>query len=238
MNEDLRSRLLRLLVADEFAATPPVNTWERQTVDDASAPRPTWGLSDHGLQSLAHKDAVREVHARLQALFPDVCFHHMPAPYMRDGEQRSRNDASQRASKRLKAAQRTCSAATSRSGEQTQDAEANGRAASNCNTACHGAQCHCFVGNAVVHGDVYQWHVDADSTDIPAGSAWAETFGSYPNRVRRLNGASHMLLSSRVVRSRRVVHPWHVTNLLSASLPMCDADAPLLMAHSCAHSPR
>lgn len=46
------------------------------------------------------------------------------------------------------------------------------------------AECNCFVGNAAVHGDLYQWHVDADPMNIPEDSAWVQQFGLYANRVR------------------------------------------------------
>lgn len=42
--------------------------------------------------------------------------------------------------------------------------------------------CNAFVGNAAVHGDFYQWHVDADPLDFQP-SKWVKTFGTYMNGV-------------------------------------------------------
>ena len=77
-----RQELLQLLVADEFSPAPPEDRWEKATVDDASAPQPTWGLRRHVLDSMAGQAAVNAVQTRLQQLYPNLQFFHMPADKM------------------------------------------------------------------------------------------------------------------------------------------------------------
>ncbi|KAK9819911.1 hypothetical protein WJX72_003865 [[Myrmecia] bisecta] len=39
-----------------------------------------------------------------------------------------------------------------------------------------------FVGNAVLHGEEYSWHIDADPAQVDVESPWARHFGLYYNR--------------------------------------------------------
>ena len=79
------SELLELLTgvkssaADE-AAPPPADRWERETTDAAGGAR-TWGLRDSVLQMLEKCPgyAMRELHARLCRLYPEVDIVHMPS---------------------------------------------------------------------------------------------------------------------------------------------------------------
>lgn len=43
--------------------------------------------------------------------------------------------------------------------------------------------CGRFVANAAVHGDTFQWHLDADPSSLPP-SEWTAAHGSYTNRER------------------------------------------------------
>ncbi|KAK9816066.1 hypothetical protein WJX74_005816 [Apatococcus lobatus] len=42
--------------------------------------------------------------------------------------------------------------------------------------------CSAFLGNAAVHEDTFQWHVDADPSDFPMPSLWTDVYGHYCNR--------------------------------------------------------
>jgi hypothetical protein len=78
----LQKELLSLLTDDEHAPGPPEDRWEGRTVDDASNPKPTWGLRDEILQTLKYQSALAEVHTRLAKLYPTVQFCHMPGEDM------------------------------------------------------------------------------------------------------------------------------------------------------------
>ena len=41
-----------------------------------------------------------------------------------------------------------------------------------------------FVANAAVHGDCFQWHVDADPMALPRDSRWLDAHGTYANGTR------------------------------------------------------
>eukprot|EP00892_Ulva_mutabilis_P002808 jgi/Ulvmu1/12528/UM090_0015.1 len=82
MDDHLRQALLELLSEDEFASAPPGELWEQRTIDDASNPQPSWGLKDSQLLLLKNKWAAVELHSRLQLVYPNVSFFHMPADAM------------------------------------------------------------------------------------------------------------------------------------------------------------
>ena len=65
------------------AQGPPPDKWERETADGAGAAK-TWGLRDTVLTELADAPtaAMREIHARLARLYPEVDIAHMPAEHM------------------------------------------------------------------------------------------------------------------------------------------------------------
>jgi hypothetical protein len=67
---------------DEMSPVPPAELWEHSTVDDASAPRPSWGLRKHVLDCLKSAAPLVEVHTRLQKLYPELSFFHMPSEHM------------------------------------------------------------------------------------------------------------------------------------------------------------
>lgn len=82
VDDAVRRELLSLLVTDEMSPFPPAELWEHSTVDDASAPRPTWGLRKHVLDCLKSAAPLMEVHTRLQKLYPELSFFHMPSEHM------------------------------------------------------------------------------------------------------------------------------------------------------------
>jgi hypothetical protein len=82
VDSTLQPKLLSLLTDNESDPLPPAERWEQCTVDDAANPHRTWGCRDEVLRTFKHHAAVMEFHARLQKLYPDVEFYHMPADDM------------------------------------------------------------------------------------------------------------------------------------------------------------
>ncbi|KAG1663704.1 hypothetical protein FOA52_013272 [Chlamydomonas sp. UWO 241] len=65
--------------------------------------------------------------------------------------------------------------ATGSAGQEQEQADAEGR------DPPPRVDANPYVANAAVHGDRFQWHVDADPSDMPE-SAWTSTHGMYCNR--------------------------------------------------------
>jgi hypothetical protein len=220
VDDGLRHRILSQLVSNEGSAAPPRDRWERRTVDDAQAPQPTWGLRKHVLDSLPGRVPMQEVQARLQRLYPDVCFYHMPAALMSSQPQvlNSRSDGTgsqgqfettpgvkstdapeaDSAARDLSGTKRACQQLEQSQVDQQADVglqQASSRhgPAGAAEQQAVLAECNCFVGNAAVHGDNYAWHVDADPATIPGDSVWAQHFAPAANRVRHLRQATHNL---------------------------------------------
>ena len=164
----MRQRLLDSLVNDEHAAQPSSTQWEQRTVDDAAAPRPTFGLRNSVLRSLPANTAVMDVQTALQQLLPGADIYHMPADRMAAAARS--DEAADDSAAPSNGTHRAEQAGMKRSRPDQQQMAAS--------------ECHAFVGNAAVHGDDYQWHVDADSMTVPESSEWCQTFGQYTNRVR------------------------------------------------------
>jgi hypothetical protein len=191
VDDELRQRILDRFVEDEHAREPSGDRWEQLTIDDAAEPRPTWGLQRHVLAALKADEDIAEVHTRLQKLYPDVAFMHMPVQHMQAGccaqadsspqlpAAASLNSTDAHAADGASCLQSPVELARSL---RTPQAPRHKRQRS-CEDDAE-AECHCFVGNAAVHGDDYQWHVDADPMSVPADSRWFATFGQYANRVR------------------------------------------------------
>ena len=165
-------------------------------MDDASAPQPTWGLQGHVLDTLKSDKNLAEVHTRMTRLYPDVSFLHMPVRHMQAdvcassdralAEPQSQSCPGPVADEETKS-RGTPSACSAEAQPSTFQGPGDGHGASSKRPRegdTGGAQCRCFVGNAAVHGDEYQWHVDADPMTIPEDSAWVRAYGQYANRVR------------------------------------------------------
>ena len=163
--------MLELLSDNELAADPPGALWDKRTVDDASNPKPSWGLRDSELLALKHKWAVVELHSRIQRVYPGIRFFHMPA----DDMQVRRN---------MSVCPQHVSHSNHPSVEQTLlvQAQTSSYAVSHHAAPLHGL-CEQFVANAAVAGNQFLWHVDADPSNIPVESPWAATMGLYANRV-------------------------------------------------------
>lgn len=137
------------------AEAPPDTLWELTTCD-GSGPEfsRSWGLRPALLQRLgaSPSDAMREVHARLCALYPEYTIAHMP---------------------RVDAANFLDAAASD--GAAGGEAGAGGGGGLPSSYACTD-----FVANAPVSGDCFSWHVDADPSSFPPGR-WLSRYGDYDN---------------------------------------------------------
>jgi hypothetical protein len=202
---ELRLSLLELLVDNEQDPVPPRSRWERTTVDDAAAPQPSWGMRKSALNALSRTDAVMEVHTRLQKLYPNLRFFHMPAQHMSSPSGESVQNSLQQEVQEMGCTSAYCSSSSvsrqatalqlsSPARQEKSGGLAEGKAKrkrakkglerTRVRAESTTAECLQFVANAVVAGDSYQWHVDADPNDMPPDSLWVNQFGLYPNRVR------------------------------------------------------
>jgi hypothetical protein len=150
---------------------------------------------------------VVEVQTRLQKLYPNLCFFHMPAQHMlsttsvdplsglsssQELPQKTRFEGTQLSSKEIApqkhengGSQTKCTPvaaqeAVRRRGKRPRETAAPDASSKDGSMT---AECLQFVANAVIAGDTYQWHVDADPNDLPPNSRWVHQFGLYPNRV-------------------------------------------------------
>ncbi len=185
---------------------PPSDRWERRTADIAGLPG-TWGLMPPMLDVLASGQlpAVLEVQTRLCRLYPEYIIAHMPT----DAIESPPSDAESPCKPHCEAAHSPSrhSSSTHDSGmtttvsempsRQVSDGRCNGDLTADVASALGEAaeeadahaekphmQGHCssFLGNAAVHGDTFQWHVDADPSDFPQPSPWTDVYGQYCNR--------------------------------------------------------
>jgi probable phosphoglycerate mutase len=118
---------------------PPTDRWERATCD-GEGDAPTWGLKDHVMEELVEAPihALVEVQSRLQLLFPEYAISRLPQQGV--GQQ-----------------QHQAVAPTPSSSTTT-----NTSSSSN-----SGHVANPMVANAAVHGDAFQWHIDADPSLLP-----------------------------------------------------------------------
>jgi len=131
-----------------------------------------------------------EVNSRLQKLYPDCRIYHQPSELIQPSqvEVSDHPDGQQAASTEPDNA----SADQTHGGFPPHKRACSGAAASTSAVASEpapqlssvGADCHCFVANAAMHGDSYVWHVDADPSDFAPHTPWTREHGVYPNRVR------------------------------------------------------
>ena len=71
--------------------------------------------------------------------------------------------------------------------------------------------CSSFVANAAVHGDAFQWHVDADPASFPPG-AWLAAYGDYANGT----AGKPLLVSLLVYLDERWCKEWDAETLFLA----------------------
>lgn len=105
---------------------PPLIAHTNTAADVAA----TWGLKQHVLERLESDPppALRAVHTRLQALYPEYAAGHMPAAALSAPED-------------------------------------------------EGPRLSAFVGNAVMHGDPCEYHIDMDPASVAAGAPWVDQLG-------------------------------------------------------------
>ena len=177
--------------------------WERLTSDGVGLPL-SWGVTDALLDGLAAQPAVREVLARVAALYPD---HHLalqPAQEVFAPRDAAAGAAGAGAAAGVTIAgvgaaeagaakgERAVGSAVPavpgatvapRSGATTADGDAGASTASATHSAYATHNCAQFVANAPVCGDSFDWHHDADPCSFPADCEWVRRFGSYLNHT-------------------------------------------------------
>lgn len=178
-NEEQRAAMLAGIADQDVAeggggAHPPSSSWERQTADGAGLP-PTWGLQPDAMAQLHTCDAatplgraMRQVHGRLCALYPEYLIGHMPSDViqavMDGGVDGGTAQGEERHEER----------------EQEEREEEESGASRVSKRARRQVDCGRFVANAAVVGDCFQWHIDADPSMFWPGP-WVERFGHYFN---------------------------------------------------------
>lgn len=162
----------------------PQDRWERATADMAGGSA-TWGVRPHVLQALAQGQlsALKEVGARLAALFPNAEVAHLPSAAIQVTPSRG---SSRAVVAGLQAAAAEGEASPARKRPRRDDCDDPTAAAASLDAAegqgsAHDVDCDCFVANAAVEGDAFRYHVDADPSSFPDTSPWVMAYGDYCN---------------------------------------------------------
>lgn len=190
---------------------PPVGVWQRTTVDGAGLPR-SWGMAPQLLRRLERSPplAIVEVQSRLAALYPEYVIAHMPDAFGK--EDPSNCTCPALGKERIHIEGHTAQG----EGGVTDDCKRNedGNGASGSPDAVHASSapaytCTPFVANAAVPSHSFEWHVDADPSSFPDGSAWVRTHGDY------LNGAvgKPLFVSLLVYTDGTWQRDWHAETL-------------------------
>ncbi|GAX85444.1 hypothetical protein CEUSTIGMA_g12860.t1 [Chlamydomonas eustigma] len=174
-------------------ASPPIEKWERETCDAANQPT-TWGLKDSLLTAFATCSlrSKLELQSRLNKLYPDCIITHMPSHDMQPWRQpQSQQDCTTTNTRACPSSEFSSHGAVAKSTTRAQlscnddggPSNVSSTTTQRCSDNMYPAKVDAnpFVANAAVFGDQFQWHVDADPSDL-APSAWTEHHGHYFNR--------------------------------------------------------
>lgn len=158
----------------------PGRVWERQTMDYPGA-APSWGVKQHVLQELAHgrPEAIVEIQSRLQLLYPEYDVVYMPSDAIQHRALDSYECNDDDDDDDLKrGAKRPCLDATT---HDPVDDSINTSSIADTKIPLLTVDCCPILVNAAVHSDTFKYHVDADPSNFPAGTAWHALFGDYFN---------------------------------------------------------
>ncbi|KAL6781906.1 hypothetical protein ACKKBF_B09910 [Auxenochlorella protothecoides x Auxenochlorella symbiontica] len=220
VDEATRAGLLEAMIGPAAAvdlaagrlSRPPAGSWERRTTDAAGG-APSWGMRGTALRALRRGTlgALREVGARLAALYPDAHVAWLPSDAIQGGaggalvsaaahggddgatetcwpEECNQGNAS--AAKRAKIGPEAADGATrcppdgaTPQGPYATDPCAPDSSAGEAPaaTTAPAADCVPLLANAAVAGDEFAYHQDADPTSFPDSSPWVAALGDYFN---------------------------------------------------------
>lgn len=166
-------------------ALPP-GKWERRTADAAGGAA-TWGARDGLLAELEAglAPALREVGARLAALYPQADIAHLPSDLIQPPPAAAAASPEEEESEGAGGEESEGVGGEENKGAGGEQLQQRRRAAKRRRRAApappFSVRCAAFVANAAQAGDSFAWHVDADPTSFPADSPWAAAYGDYFN---------------------------------------------------------